>query len=254
MDHDTLNAHRTTLYRLKLELIAHYAAGAGHTVRAGPFTGLRLPTNGHWGGGDHLSKVFGLYEAPLHGIFEDALALGYPLFVDVGCADGYYATGFALKSPRTRCFGYDLDGGAQRSAQAQVIENGLANCRIRGAFVAGALTALRAECRVPETARVLVKCDIEGAELELFNADFCAELTHCDVLIELHDYRDDTRIEEALRARLNPSHRLTTVCEGPRNANAHAFLRDLPEDVRWLVTSESRWSAMRWLWATSRAT
>lgn len=252
MDQATLNGRRTDLYRLKLEFVEHYADAVGEQVLAGPFEGLRLPRHGHWGGGDLVSKVFGLYESPLQPFWETAIAARYPVFLDVGCADGFYATGFALASPTTRCYGFDRDVRAQASAREQAARNGLANCEIRGGFDDATIPALLAENDLPGNARLLLKCDIEGGERELFSANLCAQLTHADVVVELHDFQDDTTIERLLRERLEPSHRIEILHEGARNPNAHALLRNMPEDVRWLVVSESRWAAMRWLVARSK--
>jgi len=251
MDQVTLNARRTALYRLKIELIEHYADLVGDEVLAGPFKGLRLPRHGHWGGGDLVAKVFGLYESPLQPFWETAIASRYPLCLDVGCADGFYATGFAMASPATRCYGFDRDARAQASARAQAARNGLANCEIRGTFDEATIPALLAENDLPGSARLLLKCDIEGAERELFSPMLCAQLNHADVVVELHDFQDDTTIEQLLRARLDATHQIEIVHEGARNPNAHALLRNMPEDVRWLVVSESRWAAMRWLVARS---
>jgi hypothetical protein len=249
MDQASLNARRTDLYRLKLELIEHYADAVGDRVLAGPFKGLRLPRQGHWGGGDLVAKVFGLYESPLQPFWETAIDSRYPVFVDVGCADGFYATGFALTSPATHCYGFDQDAHAQASARAQAALNGLANCEFRGGFDEASIPSILTERGLAGSTRLLLKCDIEGAERELFSARLCAQLTHADVVVELHDFQDDTAIEQLLRARLEPTHQIEIVHEGARNPNAHALLRNMPEDVRWLVVSESRWAAMRWLLA-----
>jgi len=249
MDHATWRSRVDELYRLKLAFVEHYAGAVGDEVRDGPFRGLKVPLQGHWGGGDVVAKVFGLYESPLHAFWREAFVAGYPLFLDVGCADGFYATGFARQSPGTRCFGFDRDERAQASARAQVARNGLANCEIRGLFGEDTIPALRRECDLPEDARALLKCDIEGGERELFTPGFCRRLQHVDVVVELHDFHDDTAIEELLRGRLAPTHRVEILAEAERNPNAHRLLRELPEDVRWLVVSESRWSAMRWLLA-----
>ena len=252
MDNATLTATRQELYRLKLGLIEHYADTVGDEVVAGPFTGLKIPARGYWAGGDLVAKVFGLYESQLNPFWCEAVAAGYALFLDVGCADGFYATGFALRSPGTRCVGFDRDERAQTSARAQIARNALGNCEIRGMFDATSIPVLQREFRLSRDARLLLKCDIEGAERELFSEQLCAQLDRADILVELHDFQDDTAIEDLLRSRLAPSHRIEIMGETGRNPNLHRLLRHIPEDIRWLLISESRWSAMRWLLARAR--
>jgi SAM-dependent methyltransferase len=219
----------------------------------GPFAGLKIPARGHWGGGDLVAKVFGLYESPLHPFWQEAIATRYPLFLDVGCADGFYATGFALRSPASYCIGFDQDQRAQASARQQVARNGLQNCEIRGLFDDESIPRIRHDRGLPDDTRVLLKCDIEGAERELFSEALCSELGRVDVLVELHDFQDDTTIENVLRKRFANTHRIEILVEAGRNPNAHRMLRNVPEDVRWLMVSESRWSAMRWLLARAVA-
>jgi hypothetical protein len=124
---------------------------------------------------------------------------------------------------------------------------------VRGLFDARSIPQILAERGLGAASRLLLKCDIEGAELELFTEELCGELIHSEVLVKLHVLHDHTRIEDGLRARLAATHRVEVIGECGRDPNEHEFLRALPEDVGWLVLSESRWSAMRWMLARSRA-
>lgn len=249
MNQEQLWAAQKELRNVKYRLIEHYRGQIGSSVIHGPFRGLVLPQKGWWNCGDHVSKVFGFYEACLHPVLYDAVADDYLAFLDIGCADGYYITGFARLCPSAKCIGFDVDAKAQEIARQQIVENQLKNCEICGLFDAEALREVRSGFNIDAGRRLFIKCDIEGAELELFNSDFCSLLSGIDLLIEVHDFFGNTAIQAQLRERLAPTHDVRMIAEAGRNPNACRFLSDLPEDVRWLIISEGRWTSMSWMWA-----
>lgn len=239
------------LQQIKRRFIQHYLDQFGSQVLDGPFRGLLLPMHGYWNSGDHISKVFGFYERCLHPALYAALAGAYGVYLDIGCADGYYMTGFARACPRSLCIGFDVDERAQASARRQVDANGLMNCEIRGLFGLEEFERIRYEAGA--ATRIFLKCDIEGAELDLFSHDLCKALVGVDLLIEVHDFGQDSAIADQLRQRFASSHHVSLISEDGRNPNVYPFLRHLPEDIRWLMLSEGRWTAMNWLMAQARA-
>src|SRR5271170_382684 len=75
------------------------AAGLNElVVRNGPFAGMRyarpLPE-----GSIFFPKLLGSYEAELQAHFERVIGTDYSAIVDVGCADGYFAVGLAMRMP-----------------------------------------------------------------------------------------------------------------------------------------------------------
>src|SRR5687768_1267068 len=78
----------------------------GYTVTAGPFAGMRyiddLPLDQAL-----VPRLLGAYEAELSYPIQQLLAKGYDTVIDVGSSEGYYAVGFALRSPGTRVHAFD---------------------------------------------------------------------------------------------------------------------------------------------------
>ncbi len=245
-------AELKALQQIKRRFIQHYLDQVGCQVLDGPFRGLLLPKVGYWNSGDHISKVYGFYERCLHPILYAALSEPYAAYLDVGCADGYYVTGFARACPQSLCIGFDVDERAQESARRQAVVNGLDRCQIRGLFGPESLDMVRHQLGALPGAKIFLKCDIEGAELSLFDPGLCAILSGVDLLIEIHDFGDDSSIADQLRLRLASTHHVSLIGEHGRNPNVYPFLRHLPEDLRWLILSEGRWTAMNWLWARAR--
>ena len=86
----------------------------GTEVWSGPFKGMDfLPQSTH---GCHIAKLLGCYEQPLQPFIEQAIRAAYPVVLNIGCAEGYYAVGMARRMPATRVHAFDIDPAAQRSA------------------------------------------------------------------------------------------------------------------------------------------
>jgi len=92
----------------------------GRGVAAGPFTGLRYIKGAV--GSAYIPKLLGIYERELNGCVEKACALNFPLIVDVGAAEGYYAVGLARRNPKARVIAFEMEekGRAKLAEMAQL--------------------------------------------------------------------------------------------------------------------------------------
>src|SRR5947209_10340484 len=77
------------------ELTRKFIRLCGLAVQDGPFKEMKLAESTSWGDGDTLPKLLGCYEAELHPAVNEALGKDYAAVINVGCAEGYYAIGFA---------------------------------------------------------------------------------------------------------------------------------------------------------------
>ncbi len=69
-------------------------------VQSGPFAGMKLSQNEVWKDGNLGTKLLGCYEKELHGFIEDEikrLSNRPSRIVDIGCAEGFYSVGLALR-------------------------------------------------------------------------------------------------------------------------------------------------------------
>jgi hypothetical protein len=53
----------------------------------------------------------------LHDIVETAITRRYDRVINVGCAEGYYAVGFATRMPETDVIAFDIDPIARRQTR-----------------------------------------------------------------------------------------------------------------------------------------
>lgn len=150
-------------------------------------------------------KLLGSYEREIHHWIDEMLGKSYVGVVDVGCAEGYYAVGFATRMPNTPIFAYDINEQAREQCRKLAEANDVAH-----------KVHLRSYCDPDELARVvdgrrfLVIADCEGYEKTLFNSRNRSALASSDILIEIHDFMDITILPQ-LRELFAETHKIREV-------------------------------------------
>lgn len=229
---------------------ARIAISPDLTVRNGPFRGMRYPERASVGSA-LVPKLLGSYERELQPVLEDILAREHSEIVDIGCAEGYYAVGLALRLPAARVFAYDTNAKAIALCRKMAELNGVTDRLVTGSFCdPGTLRSL------PLTGRAIVVSDCEGYERELFTDAVVAFLAQHDVLIEVHDFLD-MEISSLLRERFRATHSITAVQSVDDilkvSSYDYAELRDYDRATRRILLAEKRPAIMEWLYLTPLA-
>ncbi len=198
-------------------------------VLSGPFLGMSIdPQAVSWGDGDIVTKLLGCYEQEFHGVLEQAIARRIPRFVNVGCAEGYYAVGVARHGIPV--------------VAVDMSETALAACRQNAMLNGVELTLHRAIPRPVSGDFWLV--DIEGGEADLLRDS--AGWEGVELLVELHEWVDRSLADRLLRI-FGGSHGGQLLTMGARDPNRFDFLSRMPDVVRFALMSERRPERMRWL-------
>jgi hypothetical protein len=176
----------------------------GTTVRQGVLKGLDfLPQSAE---GCHIPKLLGCYEQPLQPVIEEAIAAGYATVLNIGCAEGYYATGLARRMPGSMVHAFDLNPKAREACAALAAKNGVAERVTIGGLFSPADFAGFAD------RKTLVFCDIEGAEYELLDPGAAPALAGMDIIVEAHDcFRPG--LSQALENRFASTHVVTRILD-----------------------------------------
>jgi len=141
--------------RIECDLCRRIAPDGG--VHGGPFRGMVYPRLEACGS-VLVPKLLGSYEEELHDTLETCFRTGYSDVVDIGCAEGYYAVGCAMRLPKARVHAFDLDGRARELCAELAAANGVAQrVSISGICTPQALRTLETH------GRTLIVCDCEGA-------------------------------------------------------------------------------------------
>ncbi len=187
-------------YQAQWKLIENF----GPIVLSGPFQGLIFPLPqvihdvdhllGKNGGASFISKyLLGTYESELHSAIQEISNNDYEVIVDLGCSLGYYAAGFGRMFPSSMIYAYDNNEDAITLCKELIAHNGmLERTKFGGLW-------FPSDFQTVANKRALVFCDIEGAELDLFNMDSIENLKHADLIIESHDVFNPKISSEILR-------------------------------------------------------
>jgi len=207
------------------------------TVQSGPFAGMTFLDRVSEGA--YFPKLLGSYEAELHGMIEQVCTAGYDTVANIGCAEGYYAVGLARRMPDARIHAFDIDVRARQLCGELAAMNGVAD-RVE---ICGELTG-------PDFAtfadrRVLVLCDIEGAEADLLDPNRYPALRSMDLLVEIHSI-SGAWTSDVLYPRFEDSHTITERQPEPRLATQYPALAELnPVDQFFALlerTDQTRWA------------
>jgi SAM-dependent methyltransferase len=221
-------------YRCKLienTLVHKY----GTKVMAGPFAGMDFVESS--AEGCHIPKLLGCYEEELHGFLTQLPQSGYRTVLNIGCAEGYYAVGIKRLLPDATIVACDINEKARAACQSLASRNGVA-IDIRGEFMAEDFAAY--------SGRVLVWCDIEGAERQLLDPAKVPRLKDFDLVVELHP-SPDWDAERDFLARFGASHDIEVLHAGSHHPELPPFLRELGHLDQLLAQWEWRSSPTPWL-------
>ncbi|MEZ6138005.1 MAG: methyltransferase [Pirellulaceae bacterium] len=218
-------------------------------VQNGPFQGMQYPASESVCSAV-FPKLLGSYEREIQPAVEKFCNGHYQTIVDIGCAEGYYAVGMALRNPHANVHAFDIDQRARRLCQAMAALNQVGN-RVQVLATCDSIQ-LR---ELSKTGRMLVICDCEGFELELFDDETVDAMRGHDLLIELHDGVDPA-ISGTLSQRYQASHHLQLVSsvDDIRKGQTYDFdqLQDYSLRERIRLLAERRSYVMQWLICFSR--
>lgn len=216
----------------------------GLRVQSGPFAGMAYISEAVCS--SLVPKLLGSYETELHGVLEQILMRDYQTVIDVGCAEGYYAVGLALKLPRAEVHAFDIDARARalctKLAQAnnvaeRVLVDGECNHERLNSLIRG---------------RTLIICDCEGCELQLLDPELAPEILKSDLVVELHDMIDQ-RISPAILSRFATTHDITLVDTEERDPNAFPILKTFDRLTQRTAVAEFRDAPMQWAYLQAKA-
>lgn len=241
------NAHLTAalrhLAKWRSDLVFRtLAAKSGLHVLSGPFEGMNYALRASEGSGS--ARLLGVYEASLAPIIEQIIQRAYPLVVDIGCAEGYYAVGLARRMPQARILARDESVKAQDLCRQLATLNGVA-ARVE---IGGRME--HADFALCKTQKTLILCDIEGAELDLLDPVAAPGLTEADILVECHDVLRPG-LTDLLTARFAPSHDVIRI-DRQLTATLPAWMEALSDLDRLIALWEWRSGPTPWLWMQAR--
>jgi hypothetical protein len=212
----------------------------GKIVLGGPFRGMEFLE--HSSEGCHVAKLLGCYEQPLFSHIENAISDEFDLVINIGCAEGYYAVGMAMRMPNSKILAFDTNKDAQAACLKLAAANKVSErIQIGGTFNSEDFNSYKDK-------RTLLLCDIEGAENELLDPQRADELTNIFMIVESHECVRPG-VTDILTKRFSPTHNVIQVDDsGSRNIiGAPQWFDKLSHLDQLLATWEWRSGPTPWL-------
>jgi hypothetical protein len=151
----------------------------GTTILNGPFKGVNFLSGSLEG--CYVPKLLGSYEQPLHNYIEEIILNKYEVILNIGSAEGYYATGFAKRMPATSVLAFDLNSKIKDTIFKLFQKNNVTNCEYSDSIF------LPHHFESYSKNKTLVFCDIEGGEKNLLDLKTAPALKNMDIVVESHD-------------------------------------------------------------------
>jgi ribosomal protein L11 methylase PrmA len=194
-----------------------------------------------------VPKLIGSYEAELNETLAILFKKDFKRIVDIGCAEGYYAVGLAMKLPEAQVYAFDIDAKARELCRQLALANNVGDRLI-----------IESECnherlRELTTERTLIVSDCEGCELELLQPDLVPGFRNCDLVVELHEMVT-AGITETILNRFLDSHEITLIDSETRDASQYPAIKHYPAAVRATAVAEFRDTRMQWAHMSAKAT
>ena len=211
----------------------------------GPFQAMTYPKADAIGGLPY-AKLMGSYEAELHPTIESIISEDYRQVIDVGCAEGYYAVGLAMRLKNSQVIAFDIDPKARALCSKMAQINGVSDrVEIRQACTAETLIKMNFDNKS------LIISDCESYELELFSKETIENLRTTDVLIGTHDFMN-LEISKELERRFSQTHKVHRIqsIDDIEKARTYSYPESANMNLleKKALFAEGRPSIMEWLW------
>jgi hypothetical protein len=194
----------------------------GHTIQSGIFTGATI---GLGYGSSHTAKIYGSYEECIQLYFKD-LALRHSIFLDYGCADGYYLIGYKHLNPEGKVYGLDISDVALERARSACSE--FSHCEIKHSD--GSLD------QISSHGEALIMLDCEGYEYQLLLENDLTSLELSSLIIEDHYFMAGHAPFE-LAVKLEKTHKVRLVIP---ETNAGLFKKELRHPHSFFLICEKK--------------
>jgi hypothetical protein len=253
-DRESLNRFRNETVQQRIRRInrAYYERLDGCIVK-GIFKGVSLKADqssrkkiGWW---DHssnnfIAKTTGEYEKEILNYLKGKK---FDLFVNIGCADGYYLAGVYSASISKHVIGFEMNKNIRNIARQVLINSGVHNVLIFPKATAKSISSVLS--KIKPSGNNLMLIDIEGDEFNLLSQEILKLLARYNfkIIIEIHHWIPNF-INKYERLLLDASRYFTLFAlpSYSRKTNHEIFRFEHQDNIN-IAMSEGRPSAQRFL-------
>jgi hypothetical protein len=190
--------------------------------------------------------LIGSYEHELHPIIEALIDKNFPLIINVGSADGYFAAGFARRCKTSRIVAFEMDDELRQDSINNAKINGLYDrISFEGKCASNSLMQY-------DLSNALIFMDCEGAEIDILDESVLPYLSTAWLLIELHDALR-SGCSRILSKRFDATHDCSFLSATERDPQEFELPKNLSHRERFLALDEKRLGTQEWVLMTPKS-
>ena len=213
-----------------------------NTVQHGVFKGMKYNVESIMS--VKYPKIIGSYEMELTPYLWKLMRNKYKQMINIGCAEGYYSVGWAMKNKDTMVFAVDPLSKSKNFLSTLASNNGIKQ-QIR--FFRW-VSARRLNKWIK--GRTLIIMDCVGAEVGLLNPLICNNLYLADILVEVHEFVEEG-IGKKIEQRFSQTHSVRYIPQINRVSDNFDILKNMDEHIAQQLMDEKRSSNIHWLYIES---
>jgi hypothetical protein len=232
-------------FEVKRRAVGLIQRAHGFEVLDGPLKGTKMLPSTHGGATqEYFGQAIGTYETP---VLKVLTSRQWENFIDIGAESGFYVAGMLAKGFAKTAYSFEINPASQKEFDQRLKLNGRQS-EVFGEANQATLSTLLEDYNLNSNETVVL-CDIEGGEFSLFTPEMLKLLSHCHLVIEVHD--PEGSLSDKLLSSISSTHKVEVL---HRDSWSGPFLnqdilRHLSDHEKMLLISEGREYPQSWFYA-----
>ena len=212
----------------------------------GPYSGTKFIFRSGWSNTDFGPKYLGTYERQIQKkIIYLKKKFNLNFFVDCGAAEGFHIISLLQKKIFKTAVAFEINKKSRDLLIQNAINN---NVKKKISVYSEANFASLKKLKIKNFKKTLFLLDIEGAEFNLFDKNFCRYFSKSFFIIEDHNFLILNRKKtNSFYKTIKKFFKVEFVEDNFENPLNYKILDNLSEDEKYLILSEGRPLRMQWI-------
>ena len=220
------------------------------SVKHGPFKNMKYPSYQSVCS-TLFPKLLGSYENEIQQYIQELIDLSPEQIIDIGCAEGYYTVGLALRCPHALVYAFDENQTARRLCSDMAKLNSV-DKKIK---IFGCCRDQNDLLNIQNRLKTVVVCDIEGFEKKILSSRVFEHFSQASFLIEVHDCFD-METSSTLKSSFKKTHNYKEVFAIDDVNKAYIYdyneIANYHFELKKLLLAENRPAGMKWFFLTPK--
>lgn len=212
----------------------------------GPYSGTKFIFRSGWSNTDFGPKYLGTYERQIQKkIIYLKKKFNLNFFVDCGAAEGFHIISLLKKKIFKKAVAFEINKKSRDLLIKNAINN---NVKKKISVYSEANFASLKKLKIKNFKKTLFLLDIEGAEFNLFDKNFCRYFSKSLFIIEDHNFLIlNKKKTNSFYKTIKKFFKVEFVDDNFENPLNYKILDHLTEDEKYLILSEGRPLRMQWI-------